>query len=61
VGAGTAGCPGWGAYGDVVVGTAVVVAGLLDGAEALVEVSGPALRVYWDSRHPVESWVAGAS
>lgn len=43
VGAGTAGCPGWGAYGDVVLGTAVVVAGLLDGAEALVEVSGPAV------------------
>lgn len=44
VGAGTAGCPGWGAYGDVVLGTAVVVAGLLlDGAEALVEVSGTAV------------------
>lgn len=43
MGVGTAACPGWGAYGDVVVGTAVVVAGLLDGAEALVEVSGPAV------------------
>jgi hypothetical protein len=43
VGAGTAACPGRGAYGDVVVGTAVVVAGLLDGAEALVEVSGAAV------------------